>query len=45
MDKITIDNEESDPKIKSLREKNKKEEEAAMKERKDKGKCSKCLIY
>jgi hypothetical protein len=45
MDKINVDTEEDDPKLKSIREKNKKEDEKFIKETKDRGKCSKCLIY
>jgi hypothetical protein len=45
MDKINIDTEENDPKVKSIREKNKLDEDMLIKERKNKGKCANCLIY
>jgi hypothetical protein len=45
MDKMSIDTEENDPKLESIRQKNKKDEEKYIKENKERGKCSKCLIY
>jgi hypothetical protein len=45
MDKINVDTEEKDPNMKSIREKNKIEEQKYVKENKDKGKCERCLIY